>query len=90
VGSIPEIGLVPHLFKKFFFKEGYIDQVILVNYFLDNWLNNKKNTIPASDCDLAEGGTREAGPSASGAGVCREHLYPQLKYTVLYIHSNTQ
>ena len=29
-------------------------------------------SIPASDCDLAEGGTREAGPSASGAGVCRD------------------
>ena len=36
------------------------------------WLvTDHKRTHPASDFDLAEGGTREAGPSVSGEGVCR-------------------
>jgi len=59
VGSIPEIGFVLQLFilcfKLFFFTEGYIDQLILVNYFLDNWLNKIKTLSRQATATLPRG-----------------------------------
>jgi len=39
--------------------------------FLKENYREYKTAHPASDFDLAEGGTRGAGPSVSGEGVCR-------------------